>query len=127
MQSHPKSDPPHEPESRWGGPATILGLVLVGAAALRLVGVRYGLPYGGLLNPDEVNAVPRAWAVANGDFDPHPFFDWPSLLLYVLAPFQWDDEPSYLAARLVVVVIGVTGVAATWWLGARAYGVVPLR
>ncbi len=49
MQSPPQS----EPESRWGGPATILGLVLLGAAALRLVGLRYGLPDGGLLNPDE--------------------------------------------------------------------------
>jgi 4-amino-4-deoxy-L-arabinose transferase-like glycosyltransferase len=62
--------------------------------------------------------------VANGDFDPHPFFDHPSLLLYLLAPFQWGDEPSYLAARLVVVAIGVAGVAAAWWLGTRSFGLL---
>jgi 4-amino-4-deoxy-L-arabinose transferase-like glycosyltransferase len=118
--------PASEPESRWGGPATILGLVLVGAAALRLVGVRYGLPDGGLLNPDEELVVPRAWAITHGDgIDPDPFFDWPSLLLYVQAPFQaWQDAPSYLTARIVGVAIGLAGVAAAWWLGERSYGVL---
>jgi hypothetical protein len=113
-----------ETESRWGGPRTILGLVLVGAAALRIFGIQYGLPYGNLLNPDEQNIVPRAWAVVHGGgLDPHPFFDYPSLLLYVLAPFQaLEGEPSYLAARLVAVAIGVAGVAAAWWLGERSYG-----
>jgi hypothetical protein len=45
-------------------------------------------------------------------------------VIEALAPFQlWLDEPSYLAGRLVVVAFGVGGVAAAWWLGARAYGV----
>jgi len=120
------TSPTSEHESRWGGPRTILGLVLAAAVALRLVGIRYGLPYGNLLNPDEQNLAPRAWwMVHGGGLDPHPFFDYPSLLLYVLAPFQaWQDEPSFLAARLVVAAIGVGGVAAAWWLGERAYGVV---
>lgn len=118
--------PSSESESRWGGPRTILALVLAGAAALRLAGVAYGLPYGNLLDPDEENIVPRAWAITHGGgLDPHPFFDYPSLLFYVLAPFQaWQPEPSYLTARLVVVAIGLAGVAAAWWLGERAYGVV---
>lgn len=122
MPSFPKS----EPESRWGGPATILVLVLVGAAALRLVGVRYGLPDGGLLNADEELVVPRAWGITHGDgVDPSPFFDWPSLLLYVQAPFQaWHDAPSYLTARIVGVAIGLVGVASAWWLGERSYGVL---
>jgi len=120
------SPPPSEPDARWGGSRTILALVLAGAAALRLVGVQYGLPYRSLLNPDEQNIVPRAWGIVHGaGVDPHPFFDYPSLLLYVLAPFQaWEGEPSYLAARLVAVGIGVAGVAAAWWLGERAYGVM---
>jgi 4-amino-4-deoxy-L-arabinose transferase-like glycosyltransferase len=115
-----------EPDARWGGPSTILGLVLVGAAALRLVGIQYGLPYGTLLNPDEQNFVPRAWGIVHGaGVDPHPFFDYPSLLLYVLAPLQiWEGEPSYLAARLVAIAIGVAGVASAWWLGRRSYGVM---
>ena len=98
--------------------------MLLGAAVIRLVGIRYGLPYGGLLNPDERQIVPRAWAITHGGgLDPSPFFDWPPLLTYVLAPFQaWSEAPSYLAARLVVLVIGVAGVAAAWWLGERSYG-----
>jgi 4-amino-4-deoxy-L-arabinose transferase-like glycosyltransferase len=113
-----------EPESRWGGPATILGLVLVGAVALRLVGVRYGLPDGTLLNADEQLVVPRAWGMTHGgSVDPNPFFDWPSLVLYVQAPFQaWQDAPSYFTARLVAVAIGLAGVASAWWLGERSYG-----
>ena len=92
--------------------------MLLGAAVIRLVGIRYGLPYGGLLNPDERQIVPRAWGITHGrGLDPSPFFDWPPLLTYVLAPFQaWQPAPSYLAARLVVVAIGVGGVAAAWWL-----------
>jgi 4-amino-4-deoxy-L-arabinose transferase-like glycosyltransferase len=129
VQSHPKSDPTPaaaEAESRWGGPRTVLALVLVGAAVLRLVGIRYGLPYGNLLNPDESASVPRAWGMAHGDgIDPDPFFDYPSLLLYLLAPFQaWHEAPSYLTARIVVVVVGLVGVAAAWWLGEKSYGVV---
>jgi 4-amino-4-deoxy-L-arabinose transferase-like glycosyltransferase len=111
-------------ESRWGSPWLALAALLAGAAALRLVGVRYGLPFP-LLNPDEANIVPRAWRIANGGgFDPE-WFDYPSLLLYVLAPFQmWADEPDYLAARLVLVALSVGGIAAAWWLGGRAYGLL---
>jgi 4-amino-4-deoxy-L-arabinose transferase-like glycosyltransferase len=99
--------------------AAILGV----AAALRLVGIEYGLPFGNLLDPDEQSIVPRAWAIVHGGgLDPH-WFDYPSLLLYVLAPFQaWQDEPSYLTARLVIVAFGAGGVAAAWWLGRAAYG-----
>jgi 4-amino-4-deoxy-L-arabinose transferase-like glycosyltransferase len=118
--------PTAEPESRWGGPLTILALVLVGAAVLRVVGVRYGLSGGPLLDPDERQVVPRAWAMTHGEgLDPSPFFDWPSLLLYLQAPFQaWQDSPSYLTARVVSVVAGLAGVASAWWLGERSYGVM---
>ena len=99
--------------------AGLLGL----AAALRLIGIECGLPFGGLLNPDERNIVPRSWGMVHGaGLDPH-WFDYPSLLLYVLAPFQaWQGEPSYLTARLVVAAFGVGAVAAAWWLGRAAYG-----
>ena len=108
----------------WGGPRTALAAILAGAAALRAVGIEYGLPFG-LLDPDEQNIVPRAWRVVHGGgLDPH-WFDYPSLLLYVAAPFQaWQSSPSYLAGRAVVVALGLAAIAASWWLGRRSYGVV---
>jgi 4-amino-4-deoxy-L-arabinose transferase-like glycosyltransferase len=101
-----------------------LAAVLTLAAALRLVGIQYGLPFP-LLNPDERNVVPRAWAMTHGGgLNPH-WFDYPTLVMYLLAPLQaWQHEPSYLAARLTMVAIAVGGVAAAWWLGRAAYGPV---
>ena len=97
--------------------------MLAGAAALRLVGVRYGLPFGGLLNPDELNVVPRAWRMVHGGgADPH-WFDWPTLVLYLEAPLQaLYHAPAYLVARLVVVACGVGTVGAAWWVGRLTYG-----
>jgi 4-amino-4-deoxy-L-arabinose transferase-like glycosyltransferase len=89
---------------------------------LRLVGVTYGLPYA-LLNPDEQSIVPRAWDMTHGGGLDPGWYDYPSLVIELLAPFQIGlNEPSYLAARLMVIVVGVAGVAAAWWLGNRAYG-----
>jgi 4-amino-4-deoxy-L-arabinose transferase-like glycosyltransferase len=60
--------------------------------------------------------------VHGSGLDPH-WFDYPSLLMYMLAPFQaWESAPSYLAARIVVLVLALGAVAASWWLGSRAYG-----
>jgi 4-amino-4-deoxy-L-arabinose transferase-like glycosyltransferase len=108
--------------ARGQTPAPLVA-VLAAAAALRLVGIEYGLPFGGLLNPDEQSIVPRAWGMVHGaGLDPH-WFDYPTLVMYVLAPFQaWQGSPSYLAARLVVAAFGVGAVAASWWLGRAAYG-----
>ncbi|HKG44912.1 MAG TPA: glycosyltransferase 87 family protein [Gaiellaceae bacterium] len=94
----------------------------MGAAALRIVGVAYAHPFA-LFSPDEQSIVPRAWHMAHGGgLDPN-WFDYPSLLMYVLAPFQaWEPHPSYLAARIVVIVLALGAVAAAWWLGHRAYG-----
>ncbi len=96
----------------------ILGL----AAALRAVGIQYGLPFP-LLDPDEQSIVPRAWRMVHGGGpDPH-WFDYPSGLLYLLAPSQlWQAEPSLLAARLAVLALALGAVAAAWWLGRLAYG-----
>ena len=103
-------------------PWLALAAILALAAVLRLVGIRYGLPFP-LLDPDEASIVPRAWRMVHGGgLDPH-WFDYPSGLMYVLAPFQaWQHEPSYLAARLVVAAFGVGAVAGSWWLGQVAYG-----
>ena len=109
-------------ESRWGGPGVALAAILAGAAALRVVGIAYGHPFP-LLSPDEPNIVTRAWGMVHGTgLDPH-WFDYPTLLMYLLAPFQaWQHEPSYLTARIVVVLLALGAVAASWWLGRRAYG-----
>ena len=52
--------------------------------------------------------MPRAWKLVHGGGgDPH-WFDYPTLLMYVNAPFQaWQDEPSYLTARIVGVVLAL--------------------
>ena len=92
------------------------------AAALRAIGARSGLPLP-LLNPDEANIVPRAWDIVHGGGLDPGWYDYPSLLFLLLAPTQIGlDEPSYGAARVVAVLIGVVGVAAAWWLGRAAYG-----
>jgi 4-amino-4-deoxy-L-arabinose transferase-like glycosyltransferase len=97
--------------------------ILAGAAALRIVGIAYGRPFP-LFSPDEKSIVPRAWhMVHGGGLDPH-WFDYPTLLMYLLAPFQaWQGAPSYLTARVVVLVLALGAIAAAWWLGRRAYGV----
>jgi hypothetical protein len=60
--------------------------------------------------------------VHGGGLDPH-WFDYPTLLMYLLAPFQaWQGAPSYLTARIVVLVLALGAIAAAWWLGRRAYG-----
>jgi 4-amino-4-deoxy-L-arabinose transferase-like glycosyltransferase len=111
--------------TNWGGPRAALGAILAGAAALRLAGIQYGLPYASLLDPDEQNVVPRAWRMTHGGgLDPH-FFDWPTLVTYAIAPFQaWQGGASYLTGRLVIVAFALAGVGAAWWLGSAAYGTV---
>ena len=102
--------------------ALALAGLLVLAAALRLPGLRYGLPFP-LLNPDEESIVPRAWEVGHGGGLDPGWYDYPSLLIGLLAPFQLPfEEPSYGAARAVAAAIGIGGVAAAWWLGRVAYG-----
>ncbi|HWG56346.1 MAG TPA: glycosyltransferase 87 family protein [Gaiellaceae bacterium] len=103
---------------RWAAPAALVAL----AAALRLPGLDYGLPFA-LRSPDERSIVPRAWAMAHDvRLDPG-WYDYPSLLFALVAPAQAPfAEPSYGAARLVAIAIGLLGVAAAWWLGRAAYG-----
>src|SRR5437763_9525811 len=118
-----RTRPFRRPQSRWGGPLVPLVAALAVGAALRVVGIQYGLPFGNLLNPDEQSIVPRAWKLVHGGGgDPH-WFDYPTLLMYVNAPFQaWQSHPSYLTARIVAVVLALGSIAAAWWLGRSAYG-----
>ncbi len=111
-------------EQRWGGPYMGLVVLLLVAAALRLVGIRYGLPFP-LLNPDERTIVTAGWEMVHGGgLDPGRY-DYPSLLMELVAPLQaWHAAPWYLGGRIVAVVLGLGSVAAAWWLGRVAYGSV---
>jgi 4-amino-4-deoxy-L-arabinose transferase-like glycosyltransferase len=118
--------------------------ILVGALALRLVGLGAGLPGPGLLSPDEDTVVPKALGLLErGSLNPD-WFLYPSLYLTLLAgllglvglvasgppgvPFassaaySFDPTTYILTGRLVSVVAGVGLVAATWALGRRAFG-----
>ena len=67
--------------------------------------------------------MPRAWQLVHGGGLDPGWYDYPSLLLMVLAPLQLPfDDPSYGAARILAAAIGLGGVAAAWWLGRTAYG-----
>src|SRR5438445_4458346 len=108
------------PGTQWGGRGTALAAILGGAAALRFVGIQYELPFGNLLNPDEQSIVPRAWKLVHGGGGVPHWFDYPTLLIYVNAPFQaWQSHPSCLRAGIVGLGLALAAVAATWWLGRR--------
>src|SRR5450830_1062688 len=70
------------------------GWLLIGAVALalRLIGLRYGLP--SVYNPDEVAIMSRALAFAKGDLNPHNFL-YPSFYFYAL--FAWEGLTALLA------------------------------
>ena len=113
------------------------------AVALRLIGLRYGLP--AVYNPDEVAIVSRALAFAKGDPNPHNFL-YPTFYFYVL--FAWigaaavwstitgavasfaafqreffvDPTRVYVAGRLLTALAGTATVIATWVLGRRIGG-----
>ena len=99
----------------------LLGIVAL-AFGLRIVGLRYGLPEP-LLNPDEANIVPRAWQLVHGGGLDPGWYDYPSLMMLVLGPTQFlAADPSFGAARVAAIAVGLIGVVAAWWLGRVAYG-----
>lgn len=98
--------------------------ILLGAAALRLWGVRHGLPYA--YNVDErAHYVPQALDVARGDLNPSYFINTPAFtyllgIVYFAAfgsaaprRFATDPESVLLIARLLSAALGVASVAAT--------------
>ena len=65
------------------------------ALALRMIGLRYGLP--AVYNPDEVAIMSRALAFARGDLNPHNFL-YPTLYFYVL--FAWEGLAAIAATTM---------------------------
>ncbi len=123
----------------------LIALAAIGAiaAALRLIGITFGLP--AVYNPDEIAIMSRALAFAKGDLNPHNFL-YPTFYFYVLfawvgasfvvtwllgivpslaafqAQFFTDPTNIYLAGRLLGVTCGVATVLLTYALGARLAG-----
>src|SRR5262245_3294944 len=91
-----------------------LFVILAAALALRLFGLRYGLP--AVYNPDEVAIMSRALAFAKGDLNPHNFL-YPTLYFYVL--FAWEGLTALLAVA--------TGAVASFGAFQREFFVDPTR
>lgn len=119
-----------------------LWLIFAVALALRLIGLRYGLP--AVYNPDEVAIMSRTLAFAKGDFNPHNFL-YPTFYFYAL--FAWEGltavaavatrsvasfgafqrefflDPTrvFVAGRLLTALLGAGTVVATGILGSRLW------
>ncbi len=131
---------------RWRLRLDLAGLALIAilalAVALRLIGLRFGLP--AVYNPDEVAIMTRALAFAKGDLNPHNFL-YPTFYFYVLfawigvtfvvswltgvvaslaafqAQFFTDPTLIYTAGRLLGVICGTLTVALTYIVGTRLH------
>jgi Dolichyl-phosphate-mannose-protein mannosyltransferase len=61
---------------------TLLAIVVILGAGLRLWGIGFGLPHP-MTRPDEEFIVSKALGFFGGDYNPH-FFEWPSFYFYVV-------------------------------------------
>ena len=117
---------------RWGG---AVGALLVGALALRLWGVKHGLPYA--YNADEnAHFVPKAIQLFGHGWNPHYFVNPPAytyLLHFVFAvwyggregvssTFAVDQGQVFIIARVVSAIVGTLAVGALYLAGARFFG-----
>lgn len=110
-------------------------LVLMVAAALRIWGLRWGLPnavHDYSYHPDEFLIATAAFGsiYVGHSLDPR-IYTYPSLFIYLSAvaigaAFAYGAAPAlanvYLAARVVSVVVSVAAVGATWWAGGVLFG-----
>lgn len=141
--SSPARTQPCSPVWEYGAALCVLAL----ATALRLWGIRWGLPDETHLfsyHPDEFHSLRGALALAAGDPNPH-FFNYGSLYLYLVAIVcLWHDavlggadllgallkgETAHvemaawvLNARLIVVACAVATVWVAWAAGRRLAG-----
>jgi len=122
----------------WAG-VVVLALLLL-AAALRLKGVSWGLPYS-YQDPDERVVLLHALRIARGHPDPR-FFYYPSMFFDMVgiavwiashfisphgaglpspATFLTDPTPYYLIGRGLAVACGVASVYLVYRLGREAF------
>lgn len=124
--------------------AAVLAAIVVAGAAVRLWGIRFGLPHVAT-RPDEEFIVRVALGFFSGDYNPH-FFQWPSLYFYVVhalariecgvrvaagwhentaACVTWIREAPtafFLSVRLISVACGVATIAVVHGLGRALFG-----
>jgi hypothetical protein len=127
--------------TRLSGRATVPGLHVVAlilllavTLALRLWGVKTGLPYS--YNSDEAqHFVPRAVGFFSHDLNPHYFLNPPgyTYLLYVVFELWFGSTDAvmrtyathptevFVVARVVAAVLGTASVALTYLAGARFF------
>lgn len=127
---------------RLASPAHIaLALVLAGALAVRLYGLRHGLPF--VYHSDEaLHFTSRAVPMFTDGFDPH-YFQNPSAYTYLVHfalrfgwgggwPFgdfgdlleQYHEDPTdiYMTARYVAVALGTLAALGAYVVGRRLWG-----
>ena len=128
----------HGPSRGWRGERrwllAVAGIVL-GALALRLWGIRHGLPY--VYNADEnAHFVPRAVGMFGHSFNPGYFVNPPAYtyLLHVVFDLRFggragvgeamaaDRTTVFETARIVAAVLGTGAVALLAWAGRRLTG-----
>jgi 4-amino-4-deoxy-L-arabinose transferase-like glycosyltransferase len=125
--------PTAELRRRWAWPA--LAAVLLGGLALRLWGIRQGLPYA--YNADEADHfVPRAVAMFGHTLNPHYFANPPAftyVLHYLFAiayggkdgvrnAFALHPSDVYTLARVAAAALGVAAVWLLYATGSRLFG-----
>ncbi len=108
--------------------------VLVLASALRVWGIRHGLPF--VYNPDEFSHfVPKAIDFFGGDYNPHDFRNPPAFAYVLHAVFAvwfgggdgavaaWGAEESdvYVVGRLTAAALGTVSVWLVYLTGARLF------
>jgi 4-amino-4-deoxy-L-arabinose transferase-like glycosyltransferase len=124
------------PHRRRIGPyAPALGLLLVVALALRLWGIKQGLPYS--YNADEAtHFVPRAVGFFGHNLNPNYFLNPPaySYLLYIVfelwfgsadavaRAYATDPTTVFVIARVVAAVLGSLSVWLTYVFAGRLFG-----
>jgi hypothetical protein len=113
--------------------AVALGLILLLALALRVWGLRTGLPF--VYNVDEgAHFVPRAIGFFDHTYDPGYFINPPSFtyLLHFAFWVRWggdgvreqfaaDPTPVFALARAFSAVLGTAAVGLLAWLGVRLF------
>src|SRR5688500_6306128 len=119
---------------RLASPAYLaLAFVLVGGLALRLYGLRHGLPYS--YHSDEaLHFTNRAVAMFEDGFNPH-YFQNPSGYTYLVHAALWivgfsdiagqfreDPTDIYMVGRYVAVGLAMLAVVAAFAVGRRLWG-----